>query len=122
MRPGWRRETAVEGQVAAALRGKRTICRDDKIRRDGNELYYLSPERKIIAVEVKAGSGAQPVFKAAAPQALFEARVPSVSPGFNQFTYAVAADGKRFLVNTVVGDTTEMPLTVVVNWLAAVKK
>jgi len=91
-------------------------------RRDGKELFYLSPERKIMAVEVKAGSGAQPVFKAAVPQALFEARVPSVSPGFNQFTYAVAADGKRFLVNTVVGDTTEMPLTVVVNWLAAVKK
>ena len=33
-----------------------------------------------------------------------------------------AADGKRFLMNIAVGDTAETPLTVVVNWLAAVKK
>jgi len=71
---------------------------------------------------MKAGSGAQSVFKAAGPQALFEARVPSVTSRFNGFPYAVAADGKRFLVNTSVDDTSETPLTVVVNWLAAVKK
>ncbi len=47
---------------------------------------------------------------------------PNVPPRFNRFNYAVAADGKRFLVNTGVGDVTETPLTVVVNWLAAVKK
>ena len=41
---------------------------------------------------------------------------------FNRFDYAVATDGNRFLVNTTVGDVTETPLTVVVNWLAAVKK
>jgi len=29
---------------------------------------------------------------------------------FNRFNYAVAAAGKRFLVNTTVGDTAETPL------------
>src|SRR5207249_4153527 len=90
-------------------------------RRDGKELYFLSPDRKLMAAAVKPASGAQPVFEAAAPQALFEARVPTLIPGRNGFVYAVAADGKRFLVNTG-SQTAETPLTVVVNWLAAVKK
>jgi hypothetical protein len=38
------------------------------------------------------------------------------------FNYAVAADGKRFLVNTGGRETAEAPVTVVTNWAAAVKK
>jgi len=53
---------------------------------------------------------------------VFETRIPSLMPGFNMFVHAVAADGKRFLVNISVGDIAETPLTVVVNWLAAAKK
>ena len=70
---------------------------------------------------VRAGSGAQPVFEAAAPQALFETRISTLTPGRSAFPYTVSADGKRFLVNTG-SQTAEAPLTVVVNWLAAVKK
>jgi Tol biopolymer transport system component len=90
-------------------------------RRDGKELYFLSLDRKLMAAPVKGGSGAQPVFDAAAPQALFEAHVPTLVPGRSTFPYAATADGKRFLVVTG-SDTAETPLTVVVNWLAAVKK
>ena len=102
--------------------------------RDGKELFYLSPEhsptgsaaagrtRKLMAAAVKAVPGAQPVFEPAVPQALFDVSVPAIMPGRNTYVYAVAADGKRFLVNTRVGDAAETPLTVVVNWLAAVKK
>jgi hypothetical protein len=74
-----------------------------------------------MSATVKAAPGDPRVFEATAPQALFETRVPSTSPGFNNFVYAVAADGKRFLVNTTIGDSAE-PLTVVVNWLVAAKK
>jgi hypothetical protein len=91
-------------------------------RHDGKELFYLSPERKLIAAAVKAGSGAERVFEVSAPETLFDSHAASTNPGFNYFPYAVAADGKRFLMNTGVGDTAETPLTVVVNWLAAVKK
>jgi len=52
----------------------------------------------------------------------FDARVPATLPGRNSFVYAVAADGKRFLVNTSPSEAAETPLTVVVNWLSAVKK
>jgi Tol biopolymer transport system component len=91
-------------------------------RRDGKELFYLSPDRKLMAAPVKAGPGAQPVFEVAVPLALFEVRVPATIPGHNSFVYAVAADGKRFLVNTSPSEAAETPLTVIVNWLAAVKK
>jgi eukaryotic-like serine/threonine-protein kinase len=90
-------------------------------RRDGKELFYLSADRKLMSVEVKVGASAQPGFEAGAPQALFDARVPGLTPGFNSFPYAVAADGKRFLVDTSLGATVETPLTVVVNWLAVCK-
>ena len=67
---------------------------------------------------VKAASSLQPVLEVAAPQSLFQTGIPSTL----NFPYAVAADGKRFLMNIDVGDTVETPLTVVVNWLAAVNK
>ncbi len=39
-------------------------------RRDGRELYYLAPDGKLMAVEVKTGSA----FQAGVPRALFDAR------------------------------------------------
>jgi Tol biopolymer transport system component len=44
-------------------------------RHDGRELFYLSPDRKLMVAAVKAGSGLQPVFEVATPQALFETRI-----------------------------------------------
>jgi hypothetical protein len=54
----------------------------------------------------------------------------SVTPSQNlantsvQFEYAVTADGKRFLINTisVAATASVQSLTVVTNWLAALKK
>jgi hypothetical protein len=72
----------------------------------------------LTAVAVKARTGAQPLFEAASPQALFDVSVPAAIRGL---VYTVAADGKRLLVNTTLSETAEQPLTVVVNWLAAVR-
>jgi len=85
-------------------------------RRDGRELYYLSPDTKIMAVEVIPG----PSFKVSAPKVLFD--VPD-------FTFAsdvarswdVNADGQHFLVNAT-GRRGVLPLTVVTNWQAKLKK
>jgi Tol biopolymer transport system component len=87
-------------------------------RHDGRELFYLSPDHKLMVAALKAASGFQPVFEVAAPHALFETRIPNV---FN-FPYAIAGNGTRFLLNNTVGDAVDTPLTVVVNWLASVKK
>jgi eukaryotic-like serine/threonine-protein kinase len=81
-------------------------------RRDGAELFYLSPDRKMMAVEVKSTATS---FEAARPRELFQTRVasaPFVAP-----TYDVTADGQRFLINTALDEAKgPPPITVVMNW------
>jgi eukaryotic-like serine/threonine-protein kinase len=87
-------------------------------RRDGKELFYLSPDRKLMAVQVKTGE----TFENGAPVPLFQTKVfPPVSTGARN-NYVVAADGQRFLVNNVVEENASHPITVVLNWTAQLKK
>jgi Tol biopolymer transport system component len=84
-------------------------------RRDGGEIYYLSEDRKLMAVPV--GSG--PSF--GVPKPLFQTRVlPGVSP--LRLNYVPSRDGRRFLVNTQNGDPPPNPITVVLNWTAGLKR
>ena len=87
---------------------------------DGKELFYVAADGKLMAVEIKATPAA---FDHGAPQALFDLR-SEILPSSNFVTgYVPAPDGKRFLVVTTPGTPAESPpLTVVVNWLRAVKK
>ena len=87
-------------------------------RRDGKELFYLTPDRKLMAVEV---NGTGPTFVPGVPKPLFDAHVSSVFPG-NANYYAVTGDGQRFLVNTLVGESAPVPFTVVMNWTAGLKR
>ena len=70
--------------------------------RNGKELYYLAPDRKMMAVPVKIG----PTFEPGVAIPLFDTR----AVGF--FPYDVSADG-RFLVNTVsdVAASASSPVT-----------
>ncbi|MGD8375301.1 MAG: hypothetical protein PVF68_04105, partial [Acidobacteriota bacterium] len=81
-------------------------------RKDGGELFYLSPEKEIEAVEVRlppAGSDAEPEF--GVPQPLF--RVDIKEHASTQFD---TIDGQRFLVNRAVRVGLRDPLTLVVHW------
>ena len=81
--------------------------------RDGNELYFVAPDGKLMAVPVD-GRGAE--FRAGAP-------VPLFSPAFTEsaavspFTlqYDVARDG-RFLINMTLDKVSATPITVILNW------
>ena len=89
-------------------------------RGDGKELFYVAPDGKLMAVEIKATVAA---FDHGAPQALFDLHSETQPLSTAASGYVVAPDGKRFLVVTASGgDAQAPPLTVVVNWLAAVKK
>jgi eukaryotic-like serine/threonine-protein kinase len=80
--------------------------------RDGRELYYISADDQMMAVEVK-GEGMK--FAAGVPKALFP--VPNSKPEFN-----VSKDG-RFLIHVLQNQAAaSVPLTVVVNWQSALKK
>ncbi len=83
-------------------------------RGDSKELFYVA-RGKLMAVEVKTGAS---TFEAGIPRTLF---APPLASDQRRNRYVVTADGKRFLVRTPVGETS-MPITVVMNWTAAVKR
>ncbi|MEO6235875.1 MAG: protein kinase [Vicinamibacterales bacterium] len=85
-------------------------------RTDGKELFFSSEDR-LMAVDI-AVVGTQ--FDTAAPRALFDVRVPS-SVLASRSTYAVSRDGQRFLVNTWDPRAALTPITLVVNWTAALR-
>jgi Tol biopolymer transport system component len=90
-------------------------------RRDGKEIFYISADFRLSAVDVKT----EPRFEIGAPQALFGVRTPvgGLADWFSH--YDVAADGMRFLVNTVAAERAgpaPTPITVIVNWQAALKQ
>jgi Tol biopolymer transport system component len=85
-------------------------------RRDGRELFYLTAEKKLMAVEV---NGSSATFEAGIPKPLFDLRINSTN-GFSD--YDVTADGQRFLVNTLVEQNVRSPVTVVMNWTADLKR
>jgi eukaryotic-like serine/threonine-protein kinase len=96
-----------------------------KWRRDGKELFYVNKAvaGKLVAVDIKAvGVTLQP----ASPKALFDfSSVGALPHSFVYHTYAVSADGQRFLIPRPVsgsGDETASPITVVFNWTAALTK
>ena len=88
-------------------------------RKDGREIFYLSADRKLMGAEVKATGS---TFEVGEPRMLFELRIQSVGlPGPRNF-FAAAGDGQRFLVNSLSGDQTARPTTVVLNWAADLKR
>ena len=83
-------------------------------RADGREMYYLSSDQKLMAV----GVGPGPSF--GAPTELFQVRVAG-GASQNRTHYVPSRDGRRFLINTPTGDPAMVPITVVLNWTAALK-
>jgi Tol biopolymer transport system component/predicted Ser/Thr protein kinase len=103
--------------------GKWQVSRDGgsqpRWRTDGKELFYLSTDRRVIAVPVRTDP---PGFEAGDPRPLFEARVSNIEGSNPWGQYAVAADGRHFLVNRVAAETSASPITVILNWPAVEKK
>ena len=110
-----RRDVYVQGfapdRPPAAAVGKWQISNagGDKPRwsANGNELFYLAPDGKLMTVPVKL----RPQFEPGLPVELFQTQAVSFAP------YDVMPDG-RFLINTRGGGTTETPspIAVTVNW------
>jgi serine/threonine protein kinase len=88
-------------------------------RRDGKELFYVALDRKIMAAEVRSGSS----IEFGNRTALFEAKLYgglNVAGGWNN-QYDVSPDGQRFLLNTEAA-ASAVPITVVLNWAAELKR
>jgi Tol biopolymer transport system component len=81
----------------------------------GSELYYVSPDFKLMAVTVKLGND---IAEPSAPRELF--RLPIANFDFSPFE--PAPDGKRFLVRATPQQAVPEPLILIVNWTALLKR
>jgi serine/threonine protein kinase len=84
-------------------------------RKDGKELFFFSFDGQIMAVDVSQNGAS---LQLGAPHALFKAATVSASTG----RYTVSADGKKFVMNTVLPQSITEPLTLITNWPADLKQ
>jgi len=89
---------------------------DPAWRGDGKELFYLSPDFKMMAASLTEGTD----LVIGTPQTLFETRV--VLPGTSFRHFAVTKDGQRFLVLSPMAEEAPASAAVVVNWQAVLPK
>jgi Tol biopolymer transport system component len=82
-------------------------------RADQHELFYLSADRAVSAVDIDTSTG----IAFGIPRALFRASVAG-NPADARDLYAAAADGSKFLLESPVEEATDRPITVIVDWAA----
>jgi serine/threonine protein kinase len=91
-------------------------------RGDGRELYYFTPDRKLMAVDV---NGDSETFQVGESSSLFEFRLggAGIDLGFpGSGYYTPTRDGKRFLVASAPEEQELQRVVVVLNWTADLKK
>jgi Tol biopolymer transport system component len=93
-------------------------------RPDGKELFYVGLDGRLMAVPIEVGTDRQ--LQAGAAVALFKTQLatgPNINSGGtgSRAQYAVAPDG-RFLMNITLEGSAPPPITVVLNWDAALKE
>jgi len=91
---------------------------EPKWRRDGKELFYLSPDSKMMAAPVSTGAS----FESGSPAALFQTHRRQAISSQDTFSYDVSADGQRFLIATQLDESATAPLSVFLNWTSAMEK
>jgi eukaryotic-like serine/threonine-protein kinase len=115
-----RREVYVQGFVPdhnpAAGIGKWQISNaggaKPRWRRDGKEMYYINGKGELMAVPIKSTAT---TIEAGVPAPLFQTRANGYFP------YDVASDG-RFVIDTAGEGGTAGSITLVLNWMAGLKK
>jgi serine/threonine protein kinase len=104
-RPGERMQVSRSGGFGAIWRG------------DSRELYFESADGLMAAMITDRGGA----IDAGLPRKLFTVRTQGYVSN-QPHNIAATADGRQFLVNTVVGDSDNAPLEVTLNWTAGLKQ
>jgi hypothetical protein len=88
-------------------------------RRDGKELFYLSLDGRLMAVDVREGPSGPEV---GIPRVLVPARqLRAVVQGPDYDDYAVTADGQRFLVKRLLDAAARQRIHVLLDWPSLVE-
>jgi serine/threonine protein kinase/Tol biopolymer transport system component len=100
--PGGQQQVSTSGGIQARWRS------------DGQELYYIAPDGKLMAVSITMRGAA---IEPGTPVALFQTRIWGGGTNANQGQqYDVSKDG-RFLLNTAVDDGAMAPITLLLNFV-----
>jgi Tol biopolymer transport system component len=91
---------------------------DARWRRDGKELFYLSPTKALMAAPIDLAS----TPRIGAPAKLFDTRIAGPLGSGHRFPYAISRDGKRFLLYVSSQNAPVPAIEVTVNWPALIGK
>jgi serine/threonine protein kinase/Tol biopolymer transport system component len=86
-------------------------------RNDGKELYYLTGDGKLVAVDVSGGA----TLKLGQPHVLFTPPIWAGGVTAEVHRWDVSSDGQKFLIPTLPAQA-KTAFSVVMNWQAALKK
>jgi Tol biopolymer transport system component len=86
-------------------------------RRNGKELFYISPDWKMMAVNVSTSAA----FHAGTPQPLFNTEMVDTGIRTGPMSWDIAPDGNRFLIISEKSIGTSS-LNVILNWRAGQQK
>jgi hypothetical protein len=89
---------------------------------DGKELFFHTPDAKIVSVAITLTAGSKPALQPGAPHVQFDARLSTNDQANVAFEYDLSSDGKRFVISSPGAAVSALPLTVVANWDPAAKK
>jgi len=82
---------------------------------NGKELFYVGPDDQLMAAPIHlpaTGGSVDP----GTPVRLFATNVGSTAINTNRQQYVVSPDGQSFVMNSVVGQASTSPITVILNW------
>jgi serine/threonine protein kinase len=91
-------------------------------RGDGKELFYLAPDGKLMAAEVKSEAKNSAGFESGSPIPLFQTHPRQPMSAMDFFSYDLTPDGQKFLVNSRVESSNTAPLSVILNWSSEMEK
>jgi Tol biopolymer transport system component len=78
-------------------------------RRDGKELFYISPDSQMMAVDVTS----TPVFKSGNPHSLFQTDIVDTGIRTGPMSWDIAPDGRFLIISETSSDAA---ITVFLNW------
>ena len=82
---------------------------------NGRELFYIGTDDRLMAVPMRFSSDGE-TAEPGTPQALFATNVGSTAINTNRQQYVVSPDGQSFVMNSVIGEPSTSPITVILNW------
>jgi Tol biopolymer transport system component len=84
-------------------------------RPDGKELFYIALDGQLMGVPIQFSGNPQSA-EVGTPFPLFVTHTGGAIQAVNTTSYIVSPDGRQFLMDTIVNESTTSPVTVILNW------